>query len=383
MPRAVNVLLAVIIATTVTLAAYVSAGTAYAVMALVTWCIALVGWLATTARRPDRTPVAFDLYVATLVALMALYASVWRTGAGIGAQSFIATFPLATSAVLTLGALCYWWRLAIGDFAAWTTFAWGVVAAASVFLGGPFGDRTTTHVAAMLAAAVVLVVAIAGMVRLVRGDHYIYRSARPVRTSPDRKTALSVALVALFVPTYATVLYLQAGLLVVAIVCGAMVAGFVVWVRTTLRRPPAPDAILPAYLITLALFLFHVLEEHVSGFAERITAAAHVHWSATQFVEVIVLLGPAIWIAGAIGIHRRHPLGNWIAWFLFVGMMLGEPAHIVVFPFLEGGRYHYFPGMWTSLLPMVPAAYGIWRMLHDDRLARAGGTPATLRHPAT
>jgi len=30
----------------------------------------------------------------------------------------------------------------------------------------------------------------------------------------------------------------------------------------------------------------------------------------------------------------------------------------------------------------VPAAYGIWRMLHDDRLARAGSRQAVLRHPA-
>lgn len=186
----------------------------------------------------------------------------------------------------------------------------------------------------------------------------------------DRETRLSIALVAVFIPTYATMLYLQAGAMVVGIVCGAMVAGFAVWLRTTVRRPPAASAILPAYLIALALFLFHVLEEYAFDFAGRIAAAAHVHWSDVQFIEVIVLFGPAIWIAGAIGIYRRHPLGNYVAWFFFVGMMLGEPTHMLVFPFMEGGRYHYFPGMWTALFPMVPAAYGIWRMLHDDRLAR-------------
>jgi hypothetical protein len=184
-----------------------------------------------------------------------------------------------------------------------------------------------------------------------------------------RETRLSIALVAVFIATYGTMLYLQAGLMVVGIVCGAMVAGFVVWLRTTVRRPPAPGAILPSYLVALALFLFHVLEEYALGFAARIAAAAHVPWTDAQFVEVIVLLGPAIWIAGAIGIYKRHPLGNYVAWFFFVGMMLGEPTHMLVFPFMEGGRYHYFPGMWTSLFPMVPAAYGIWRMLRDDRTA--------------
>ena len=194
--------------------------------------------------------------------------------------------------------------------------------------------------------------------------------SRNAQAPMTRETKLSVALVAAFIPTYATLLYLQAGLMVVGIVCGAMVAGFVVWLRTTVRRPPRPAVVLPAYLLALALFLVHVLEEFVFDFAGRIAAAAHVQWTEAQFVQVIVLLGPAIWIAGTIGIHKRHPLGNYVAWFFFIGMMLGEPAHYLVFPFLEGGRYHYFPGMWTALFPMVPAAWGIRRMLSDHRAAR-------------
>jgi hypothetical protein len=76
-------------------------------------------------------------------------------------------------------------------------------------------------------------------------------------------------------------------------------------------------------------------------------------------------------VAGAIGINKRHPLGNFIAWFFFVTMILGEPVHLLVFPFMEGGRYHYFyfPGVWSALLPMPPAVFGIWRMLADERAA--------------
>ncbi len=203
------------------------------------------------------------------------------------------------------------------------------------------------------------------------------RRARPRVAPLDGRTCLSVGVVALFIGVYAITLYRQAGTLVVGIVAGSMVVGFVVWLRTTLRRPPAPEAILPAYLLGLFLFLVHVLEEYAFDFAGRIAAAAHVRWTETQFVEVIVLLGPAIWIAGAAGIYRRHPLGNFVAWFFFLGMLIGEPAHLLVFPLLEGGRYHYFPGMWTSLFPMAPAAYGIRRMLADDRAARR----ATARAP--
>jgi hypothetical protein len=31
-------------------------------------------------------------------------------------------------------------------------------------------------------------------------------------------------------------------------------------------------------------------------------------------------------VAGAIGINKRHPLRNFIAWLFFVAMILGEPA---------------------------------------------------------
>src|SRR5712671_5072984 len=100
----------------------------------------------------------------------------------------------------------------------------------------------------------------------------------------DRETRLSVALVAVFIPTYATLLYLQAGLMVVGIVAGSMVAGFVIWLRTTLRRPPNARAILPAYLLALVLFLLHVLEEYAFDFASRVAAAAHVRWTEAQFI---------------------------------------------------------------------------------------------------
>ena len=190
----------------------------------------------------------------------------------------------------------------------------------------------------------------------------------------DRRTKLSVALVAAFIATYATVVYLQAGLLVVGIICGAMIVGFVAWLRTTVRRPADPAVALPPYLLTLALFLLHILEEELFDFAGRIAAVLHVHWTQHDFLLVIVLVGPAIWIAGAIGLYRRHPIGNYLAWFIFIAMILGEPVHLLVFPFLEGGRYHYFPGMWTALLPMIPAVFGAWRLLAEHRKAMAHGT---------
>lgn len=182
--RLVAVVLAAAVAITVTLAAYVYAGAPYAIMAAATWCLALGGWLRTGLRQRSHAPVAFTPYVGTLVALMALYAEEWYRqfpttlmrlypdayppGVGIGEHAFIAVFPLATSAAMTLGALAYYRGTVIGELAAWTVFAWGCVAAASVYLVGALAGHTAAYVGGMVAAPIPLFIALAGMVRLLR-----------------------------------------------------------------------------------------------------------------------------------------------------------------------------------------------------------------------
>jgi len=331
------------------------------------------------ARRPRSQPAAFNLYITALVGLMVMYAEQWAgdwssrvmfnfprsfpTGVGISNHDFITVFPLAGAALLLFGALAYYHGNPLGRFAAWFIFTWGVLASLSTYVLPLFSGEPFHPLPGAFTAPFPLIVSVMGLRRLLQEG---VRSDDMKASGDTRRTIRwSVALVAIFIPAYATLLYSQAGLLVVGIVGGSMVAGFVIWLRTTLWRPPAPNAVLPAYLLALAFFLVHVTEEYTFDFAGRIAGAAHVAWTQAQFVEVIVLLGPAIWIAGIIGIYRRHPLGNFIVWFFFVGMILGEPAHLLVFPFLEGGRYHYFPGMWSALLPLAPAAYGIRRLLAD------------------
>ena len=91
-------------------------------------------------------------------------------------------------------------------------------------------------------------------------------------------------------------------------------------------RPADPAVVPPPYLLTLAFFLAHVLEEHVADFRGGSRAPCTCG-------------GPAFWIAGATALKRRHPVGDYLAWFVFAGMILGEPAHVLVFPFVEGGRH--------------------------------------------
>jgi hypothetical protein len=182
--RLIAVVSALAFAISVTLAAYVHAGSPYAAMALVTWLVAVAGWLLSSRYDIGAVPIAFNLYVGTLVALMALYAEEWYwqypstivryfpaaypAGVGIGEHAFVAVFPLTATALMILGALAYYRRVALGELAAWSVFSWGCVASVAVYAVGPIAGQSQRYVGGMVAAPIVFGVALAGMLRLSR-----------------------------------------------------------------------------------------------------------------------------------------------------------------------------------------------------------------------
>ena len=56
---------------------------------------------------------------------------------------------------------------------------------------------------------------------------------------------------------------------------------------------------------------------------------------------------------------------------MIVGMILGEPAHLLVFPvvtmFQTGGSYSYFSGMYTALFAMIPAILMLAEIVRETR----------------
>jgi len=155
---------------------------------------------------------------------------------------------------------------------------------------------------------------------------------------------------------------------------GALATGWILWIRTSLKYPTDPKLLLPPYLLTAALLMFHIAEEYAFDFGNRIAAIADGIWTTEEFLWSLGLGFPLIWIAGAFAIAKRNPFGGFVSWFVFCGMLLGEPTHLIVFPIreimLHGGRYDYFPGMWTALAPLIPGVWGIWVVLKDTRRQR-------------
>lgn len=187
------------------------------------------------------------------------------------------------------------------------------------------------------------------------------------------KQLLYFSLVATFIITTAVWLAPTAGIMPAIIISGSMLGGAIGWYFTSLRHPTDPRKLLPIYLITAVMLYFHIWEEYLYEFGPRIGALTGTGWTESQFVIQIIFYLPIFWILGAIGLYYRHPLGNFIAWFIFFGMFLGEPTHLLVFPNLEGGRYHYFPGMWTALLPMVMGIWGIYIIVQEHKKIKLAG----------
>ncbi len=182
---------------------------------------------------------------------------------------------------------------------------------------------------------------------------------------------LYFGLIIAFIVSFGSVFVQQAGFMPFAIVCGSMVAGLLAWRWTNWRHPADPKRLLPIYLITAAMLMLHLWEEYVFDFAPRIAELNGTTWSGAEFLFMILFVLPSVWIIGAIGIYFRNPLGNYVAWLIFVGMIFGEPAHILVFPIKAAGPYDYFPGMWTALFPLVTALWGIHVILDDLKRQRA------------
>lgn len=180
-----------------------------------------------------------------------------------------------------------------------------------------------------------------------------------------RSNYLYVVGVVLFIAIYASVFYSQAGLRATFIVCGSMAGGMVLWLKTTFKTPIETKRILPVYLLTLTLFFIHITEEFITDFPGGMNSIFHTGWAFTDFTILIALVGPIIWIFGAIALYYKNPIGYYLTWFIFFGMLIGEPTHYLVFPLFQAGRYSYFPGMWTSLFPMVPAIYGVYLILTE------------------
>lgn len=143
-----------------------------------------------------------------------------------------------------------------------------------------------------------------------------------------------------------------------------LLGALIPWRLTTYGRPANPDKIVIPYLLTVVFFIVHVIEEYVTEFWAAISSLSGHHVSEGNFLFVAAFLGPILWLTGLIFLYARTELGNYFTWAFLVAMTVSELAHFV-FPLVAYGEFRYFSGLYTALLPLVPAAWCAYRLVQQ------------------
>jgi hypothetical protein len=215
-----------------------------------------------------------------------------------------------------------------------------------------------------------------------------------------RTRVLSVIAAVAFALATMTLGYRQIGLPPVVIVGGSSAIALVMWIRYYLRKPVAPEVILPLFLLTVAALEIHMAEEYLTGFGPAMSRLFDISWTERSFLIVFAFVGPALYALTALGLFYRVPFAGFLAWFIFIGPGVAEFTHFI-FPLLQpairpelpdtisqavsNGRFvadmrnyyigttgrYYFSGMYTAVLPMIPGIWAIVRMVRAREPAPA------------
>lgn len=341
-------------------------------------------WMLTTGPMEDANSDILSVYLLVPPVLLALNAARYSGGwvqmlETHQAGWFNATFtftdanwfvPLVCAPVtLTLlGGYLVSTQKPAGEFAAWWT---ALYAAAEGLLQLTVGHSHGANVLAILAAILGLI--LIGLALLI-AQRLLAGKARTVPDPAPMRDRQRLAWAALFVAAtaiYGMILFNQAGPLPVFIIVGSMVGGLIGWWMTTSRVPADPSWSVPLLLLLLTFFYIHVGEEALTDFNGMISGISGVQWDDHAFMLLIALVGPVVWFFAAWSLWNKHPIGNFIFWFLIVSMILGEPTHLLVFPILRmkmlGIGYEYASGMYTALFPMIPAILALVKTIGDHR----------------
>jgi hypothetical protein len=149
----------------------------------------------------------------------------------------------------------------------------------------------------------------------------------------------------------------------------ALLGGLVVWAATTLRTPIDPGRIIVPYLVTVILFLVHVLEEYITHIEQLLSTISGHTITQPNFLLLAAFFAPAFWVAGAALLLKGSQWGEYIASTFYFGMIAGELSHFI-FPFMEDGHFHYASGMITAVPLIASAAYTLRLTVRAVRAAK-------------
>jgi hypothetical protein len=183
------------------------------------------------------------------------------------------------------------------------------------------------------------------------------------------KLILPVVLIVVMV----SVAYVILGVIPAIVFAVAFGGGLALYAATAWRTEFDTLKVIVPYLLTVMLFMVHTYEEYLTDFETVVSVMAGRTVPESDLLSIIAWTAPLLWIAGAVMLLKRWAFGYYFLCAFFVAMTIAELSHYI-FPFVVDGTFHYESGMYTAVLPLITAYYGLYVMMQEIRKARAGLT---------
>lgn len=373
---------------TLTVASYIVVGSLLFIEYSLVAIIAVAGWLRFSYKELPTQNTILGTYLLCIVLLVMLntaryasdyagflqqnYAAWLQTGFKLNFTSWFILLVCLPVSLMLWGGYYLSKRANAGFFFAWWGFAY-CLSEAFMQLKVELGHVAIYQhhfFAGTIIAMLLFVLSVSGIIKLIKSSAHHQPIAYRKEYSPREINLWTLIFVGGGV-VYTITLFTQGGPLPVIIIVGSMVLGIIGWRKTSARFPLNPYQITPVYLLMMALFYVHVGEEVLTDFSQSIVALSGHPWDPQEFNFLILFIGPVFWFYAAYSLWKGQPFGNFILWFMVVGMILGEPTHMLLFPVIrmvkEGVDYEYFSGMFTALFPMIPAIIALKMLLRTHK----------------
>jgi len=151
----------------------------------------------------------------------------------------------------------------------------------------------------------------------------------------------------------------------IILLSGGLVVAYVVWAAARWKSDAA--AVLPVYLLAIAVQCLHFTEEYLTGFQRQFPRLFTDDWSDVRFVTFNMLWLAAFVLAG-LGVYRRVQLAYLIVLFLaLVGGVGNGISHLV----LSAVYRRYFPGLITAPFCLLMGIAVLTRLFAGTRAGQA------------
>ncbi|MGB9652520.1 MAG: HXXEE domain-containing protein [Candidatus Cybelea sp.] len=158
---------------------------------------------------------------------------------------------------------------------------------------------------------------------------------------PTRPKSRDLVIGAVFVAVVVTVQSCWMGSASTVLSAGLVVA-YLLWIKAPWKDEPA--AVLPVYLVAIAVQCLHFTEEYLTGFQRQFPGLIGYEWSDARFVA-FNMAWLAVFVVAALGVYRQVRLAYLVVLFVAVAAGVGNgTGHLLAGAAL--GRY--FPGLLTA-----------------------------------